>query len=249
MSIPEDRRNLEAPIAVARASRPCPSAGPRRKATIGLRFASNDGRNLRGATTETRPSGNRVPLREVSAVNHRRAASRGDLRFLQNLAYLVPGYRGYQDAALRRGEDSRLRARVLAAAKALRAEIDGVRGRWEAVDVEARWLQSLNTCDQDLARLSEDLRYCPPQAEGFFLQPGLPTETLEELLGADLVLLEDLENVSLAIEALPETPPRRKGMRKMLDDLQGSVRNLSAHLVHRDGILCRFGSSATGTDG
>ncbi|MBM3317077.1 MAG: hypothetical protein FJY75_04410, partial [Candidatus Eisenbacteria bacterium] len=34
------------------------------------------------------------------------------LRFLENLAYLVPGYQGYKERGRRREEDSRLRARV-----------------------------------------------------------------------------------------------------------------------------------------
>ena len=34
-------------------------------------------------------------------------------RFLANLAYLVPGYRGYKEKGLRRQEDARLRSRVM----------------------------------------------------------------------------------------------------------------------------------------
>jgi hypothetical protein len=169
-----------------------------------------------------------------------------DLRFLQNLAYLVPGYRAYQDASLRRGEDSRLRARILAAVKGLREGVHSTRDRWEDQQVDSRWLQRLDRCDQDLSRLSEDLRYCPSRADAFFLQPTLPPEILEDLLEADLLLLEDLELVAQALDSLPENPPRRKGMRKILEELHSSVHEFSGHLLLRDGILCRFDPSPSG---
>lgn len=163
-----------------------------------------------------------------------------DLRFLQNLAYLVPGYRAYQDAALRRGEDSRLRARLLAAVKALREEVQRVRDDWEDGEVDGRWLGRLDGCDKDLVRLSEDLRYCSPRADAFFLQPTLPMEVLEEILEADLLLLEDLEMAARALDSLPQVPPKRKGMRRLLDELQGPIQSLAVHFMQRDNILCRF---------
>jgi hypothetical protein len=173
-----------------------------------------------------------------------RVTSIADLRFLKNLAYLVPGYRAYQDASLRRGEDSRLRARLLAALKSLREGIQEVRDRWEDIEADPRWLGRLDHCDKDLIRLSEDLRYCSPRADAFFLQPTLPTEVLEEILEADLLLLEDLERVAQALDSLPQVPPRRKGMRRLLDELQGAVQNLGVHFMLRDNILCRFHSEA-----
>ena len=53
------------------------------------------------------------------------------LRFLENLAYLVPGYCGYKQWELRREEDSRLRARVFRRIQHLLKQLCSLRDRWE----------------------------------------------------------------------------------------------------------------------
>jgi hypothetical protein len=167
-----------------------------------------------------------------------------DIRFLQNLAYLVPGYRAYRDASLRRGEDSRLRARLLAAVKELCDDILALHAAWEDQEVEGRWLGMLAEGAKSLRSLGEDIRYVPSQAGAFFLQPSLPTDVIDELLEADLLLLEDLARLCATVSGLPGTPPRRKGMRKLLEGLQCEVQDFAGHLVHRDGVLFRGGAAA-----
>ncbi len=53
------------------------------------------------------------PEEWMSDIAQRTESTDGGHRFLKNLAYLVPGYRGYKDKSLRREEDARLRNRVL----------------------------------------------------------------------------------------------------------------------------------------
>ncbi|MBU1700698.1 MAG: hypothetical protein KJ970_07345 [Candidatus Eisenbacteria bacterium] len=166
-------------------------------------------------------------------------STKADLRFLQNLAYLVPGYRAYRDVTLRRGEDSRMRARVLAGIKAARDRVRILQDLWETEDVDPRWIQPLIDADKNLTRLAEELRYCCPRAENFFLAPSLSSEWVDEILEVDLLLLEDLESLGRTVYALPESPPRRKGMKAMLDSITCPISNLSTHLVWRDGVLGR----------
>ncbi|MBD3337178.1 MAG: hypothetical protein GF355_16825 [Candidatus Eisenbacteria bacterium] len=170
----------------------------------------------------------------------KRGSLSADLRFLQNLAYLVPGYRAYRDVALRRGEDSRLRARVLAAIKATRDRIHELQELWTAKEVDPRWTELLAGGIRELSRLAEELRYCPAQSEAFFSIPKLPTDLIDELLEADLLVLGDLEHLGRAVDALPENPPRRKGMRRMLGDVHGGLQDLAGHLLHRDAVLSRL---------
>ena len=54
------------------------------------------------------------------------------LRFLENLAYLVPGYQGYKRRALRQDEDARLRVRVHHQLIQMLDSLDSIRERWEA---------------------------------------------------------------------------------------------------------------------
>jgi hypothetical protein len=162
-----------------------------------------------------------------------------DLRFLQNLAYLVPGYRAYRDVTLRRGEDSRMRARVLAGIKATRDRVRSLQDQWLTQEVDQRWIDPLNDADKNLTRLAEELRYCCPRAESFFAAPELASGWIDEILEVDLLVLGDLESLGRAVCALPETPPRRKGMRALLEGLTGRISDLSTHLVWRDGVLGR----------
>ena len=167
----------------------------------------------------------------------RSLASPATIRFLQNLAYLVPGSRAYRDVALRRGEDSRLRARLLASLKAARDHLDEIRSQWEASATEARWIRRLEVIQDRLRGLCEDLRFGPPQAEPFFRARSLPPERIDEILEADLLLLEDLERLHDALDRLPEDPPKRRGMRRMLDAVEQPLEAFAAHLVHRDRVL------------
>ena len=66
---------------------------------------------------------------------------------------------------------------------------------------------------------------------------------------ADLLLLADIEMAAEALDALPMIPPRRKGMRRMLENLQAKVQDLAVHLMLRDRILCRFDTTGTGSAG
>ena len=59
------------------------------------------------------------------------------LRFLENLAYLVPGYRGYKRRDLRQEEDSRLRARVCDQLLAMIEILDQIRQRWSIENANA----------------------------------------------------------------------------------------------------------------
>jgi hypothetical protein len=164
--------------------------------------------------------------------------SPADIRFLQNLAYLVPGSRAYRDVELRRGEDSRLRARLLAALKAQRDRLAALEEAWQASETEPRWVARLQELQERIRGLCEDLRFGSPRAEAFFRAPVLPHEKVDEILEADLLLLEDLELLADAVAELPEDPPKRRGMRALLGRVERCLSDFAAHLVHRDRVLC-----------
>jgi hypothetical protein len=164
-----------------------------------------------------------------------RAASSGT-RFLENLAYLVPGYRGYKEKELRREEDARLRGRVLAKLQAVRKLIEErlVRLTERSLESDAEFL------DRRLRRVegvADAVRYAPYGFSGFFDAERVSEKTLERLLEADLLLFQDLDEACERLEATPFPPRSRGGLRAFLDELDMDLDRIEARLVTRDKIL------------
>ena len=162
--------------------------------------------------------------------------SGGGTRFLENLAYLVPGYRGYKDKELRREEDARLRGRVLAKLQVMRALLedrlaelaaDRLDGRVDLVDRRLRRLETL----------ADTVRYAPYGFSGFFDVDKVREDTLERLLETDLLLFQDLDDAVEHLRAAPFPPPSAEAFASLLAAIDKDIEQIETRLVTRDKIL------------
>lgn len=158
------------------------------------------------------------------------------LRFLENLAYLVPGYCGYKQWELRREEDSRLRARVFRRIQHLLKQLCSLRDRWEQ-HADDLFLDELTQRRQQLDALADSIRFAPGEKCCFFAVAMVREETLERILETDLLIFQDLEEsldqVVLGLEA--STAPRT--LQAFLRGLDEKLSRLEHHLIMRERVL------------
>ncbi len=162
--------------------------------------------------------------------------SPGGLRFLENLAYLVPGYHGYRSPELRRGEDSRLRARVCREIDVLLHAIEHLSTQWTARVPE----DSLALLGDHRARLlasSHNVRLAPGHLAGFFETERVAEVTLERVLEADLLIFQDLEETQAHVEQGTRLSTAPRTVRKHLRELGELLHRLDEHLIMRERIL------------
>jgi len=158
-------------------------------------------------------------------------------RFLENLAYLVPGYRGYKQPDLRHEEDSRLRAHVQRRLQQMRQQLEEIHERWS----EEPWGSHVEQLEQRRLRLqtiADSVRYSPYGHQGFFSHDAVDEQVLDRVLEADLLILEDLDN---ALEHLVDagctvtTAPRT--VKSFLRAVDTGLGRLERHLIMRERIL------------
>jgi hypothetical protein len=162
--------------------------------------------------------------------------SAGGIRFLENLAYLVPGYRGYKERELRREEDARLRGRVLAKLQIVKALIEDRLGRLSEQSLDS----GAEALDRRLRRLegvSDAVRYAPYGFSGFFDAEKVREETLEKILETDLLLFQDLDETVERLRGATFPPRTKSGFTAFLTDLDADIERIEARLVARDKIL------------
>jgi hypothetical protein len=157
-------------------------------------------------------------------------------RFLENLAYLVPGYRGYKEKELRREEDARLRGRVLAKLQVLRKLIEERLTRLTERTLAAE-AEQLDRRLRRVESVADAVRYAPYGFSGFFDVDQVREKTLDRLLEADLLLFQDLDEAVEHLEAAPFPPRSRPALTAFLDELDTDLDRIEARLVTRDKIL------------
>jgi len=157
-------------------------------------------------------------------------------RFLENLAYLVPGYSGYKGIGSRREEDSRLRSRVLAKLSLIRDLLEERIGCLSEQSLDS----AVEALEQRLRRVegvADAVRYAPYGFSGFFEATRVREETLERILETDLLLFQDLDDAVERIRGTAFPPRTRTAMTSFLDSLDQDVERIEVHLVMRDKIL------------
>jgi hypothetical protein len=172
-------------------------------------------------------------IAETHSQPHQEA--RGGIRFLENLAYLVPGYRGYKDPDSRREEDSRLRSRVLARLQLAKTLLEQILARFreQSAEAAAEALDGhLRRCDE----LADAVRYAPYGFSGFFDLEKVREETLETLLETDLLLFQDLDDLIDRSRYAPHSRGRQAST-AFLDALAADIERVETRLVTRDKIL------------
>jgi hypothetical protein len=160
----------------------------------------------------------------------------GGIRFLENLAYLVPGYRGYKEKELRREEDARLRGRVLAKLHVVKAIIEERLGCLTEQSLDS----GADALDRRLRRaegVADAVRYAPYGFSGFFDAEQVREETLEKILESDLLLFQDLDETVERLRGAPFPPRTKTAFTAFLTDLDADIERIEARLVARDKIL------------
>lgn len=159
------------------------------------------------------------------------------LRFLENLAYLVPGYRGYKCRDRRQEEDSRLRARVCEELLGMIEFLDQIRQRW-AVENSNAAAEELGRRRLRLQTIVDAVRYAPYGFRDFFHHEILEEHVLEQVLETDLLILEDLSAAQGHLvqrgRTLTCAPRTTRAFFRHLDE---RLARLESHLIMREKIL------------
>jgi hypothetical protein len=167
-----------------------------------------------------------------------RPASAGStgVRFLENLAYLVPGYRGYKAKELRREEDSRLRGRVLTKLQKVQ---EGLEERLTRVteNAPAPAAEALSLRLQRVQGIAHTVRYAPYGFSGFFDAEKVREETLEQVLECDLLLFQDLDEFLELVRSFPLPSRSKTAMGSFLEALDQQLERIETRLVTRDKVL------------
>lgn len=156
-------------------------------------------------------------------------------RFLENLAYLVPGYQGYKRRSGRREEDARLRARVVSEVQHLMRRLEALRGIWSENGSEIA-AEQIDHRRLRLEAIAESLRCAPYRARAFFEREPLAELMLDQLLEADLLILQDLDDArSLLPDGVDVTAPQN--LAEFFGPFDESCGLLERHLIIREKTL------------
>lgn len=158
------------------------------------------------------------------------------LRFLENLAYLIPGYAGYRQRSRRREEDALLRARVVRELRGLVQHLDALHDQWIIGGKEAACEQAYyrRLC---LEAVSESMRCAPYRARRFFEDNIVCEGAIEQLLEADLLVLEDLAEALSCIELCSAQTSAPRDLAAFFRPLDTQCDRLEGHLIMREKIL------------
>ena len=137
-------------------------------------------------------------------------------RFLENLAYLVPGYRGYKEKELRREEDARLRGRVLAKLQTVRRLTEDRLARLTEQSLDSgrrRWIAASGA-----SRGSPTPSATRPTASAASSTPSrCARRRWRQILETDLLLFQDLDETIERLAALPSRRAPRPAFSAFLD--------------------------------
>lgn len=157
-------------------------------------------------------------------------------RFLENLAYLVPGYRGYKDKERRREEDSRLRSLLLRRLSEIRGMLVDILAR-AAEDPDSVDTEPMDERIEAIGSLSDTIRYAPYGFSGFFDAWEIAEGSLERILEVDLLLFEDLDLIEQVVLRAESIGKNQAVMDEFLTSLDELTTRFEHHLIQRDKIL------------
>lgn len=173
-----------------------------------------------------------MPETDISRTNRTES---GD-RFLLNLAYLVPGYRGYKEKELRRQEDARLRSRVMSRLGDVRALLLNRLDTLQEVNLEAAAIQLAARITR-VENLLSAVRFAPYGFVGFFDAAVIGEDQLEQILEVDLLLFQDLDETAELVRGTPFPPPNRQSFVRFFHDVDAAIERIEVRLVSRDKLL------------
>ena len=157
-------------------------------------------------------------------------------RFLANLAYLVPGYRGYKEQGLRRQEDARLRSRVMTRLGDVKTLLVNRLDTLQEVNLEAAAIQLAARITR-IENLLAAVRYAPYGFVGFFDVAVIGEDQLEQILEIDLLLFQDLDDTAEMVRGTPFPPPNLPSFVRFFQDVDAALERIETRLVSRDKLL------------
>lgn len=160
----------------------------------------------------------------------------GGTRFLENLAYLVPGYRGYKEKELRREEDARLRSRVLAKLHEVHSLLEARMSKLTEGALDSH-TEALDKRLRRMEGLADAVRYAPYGFSGFFDAESVREDTLERILETDLLLFQDMDDFSEAMRGAPFPPRHRSGFALFFECIDQALDRIEHRLIARDKLL------------
>ncbi len=160
----------------------------------------------------------------------------GGQRFLENLAYIVPGYEGYTTRKMRKEEDSRLRVRVHRRLLQQIQILDDIHHRW----VKSTWGCHVDELDRrrlSLQSIADSVRYSPYSSLEFFDSESIDARIIDNILESDLLILEDLQQIQEHLDNNVNISTAPRTTKKFFRSLDGYIDCLEQHLLIREKIL------------
>jgi hypothetical protein len=158
------------------------------------------------------------------------------LRFLENLAYLVPGYQGYKRKNLRREEDSLFRARVVREVQQILRLLAELHERWVSEPDNPLFEQLLHR-KLRLDAISESVRCGPYRSRRFFHTNIVRENMLDRILEADLLILEALSEVLAHMQDHWAFPSAPRNSAEFFDTFDAALIRLESHVIMREKTL------------
>jgi hypothetical protein len=155
---------------------------------------------------------------------------------LEQLARIVPGVAGYQDAEHARDTDKNVRERLQAELEMLRRELERDQRRL----IEARDLTSLPALDglaAKLDQLGKTVEYASRGYRAVFDTWKLDQTKLEHLCGFDLGLFDQVGSLKTSVQQIQEALPDRTRLAGAIAATEDALDRFESALARRQRLL------------
>ncbi|MGD2250657.1 MAG: hypothetical protein PVF58_19855 [Candidatus Methanofastidiosia archaeon] len=116
-----------------------------------------------------------------------------NLRLLEKLELVIPGFKGYKEKELRREEDKALRMRLVRALEDLKYDIVGMEEEYPD-DLEK--VKTAETLLGRIQKLEDTIEHADYGYAGFFDLNHIDEEKLDEIYEHDLAMFDLIDNVN-----------------------------------------------------
>lgn len=157
-------------------------------------------------------------------------------QFLENMAYIVPSFEGYKHRQLRKEEDSRFRVRVHRRLLQQLQMLEDISQRWS----KQTWgdhIDALGERSRQLQSVADAVRYSPYSSAEFFDFEDVPSQILDNILEADLLILEAIGASQEFIEKSSAVSTAPRTTKSFLRSLDKRIDCLERLLLMREKLL------------
>jgi ATP-dependent 26S proteasome regulatory subunit len=157
-------------------------------------------------------------------------------QFLENLAYIVPGYEGYKHRQQRKEEDSRFRVRVHRRLLQQLQMLEDIHQRW----TKEAWgdhIDALSERTRQLQSIADAVRYSPYSSQEFFDTEDMASHILDNILEADLLILEAMQVSQDYIDKSSSVSTAPRTVKAFMRTLDENMDRLERLLLMREKLL------------